>query len=139
MQRIGTVIERLDEKRILLEVERPSACGGDCRTCGSCSGNTSHIVAECREAVAPGEQVCVSISDHRYFLLSFLVFILPLGGMMIGYWFLVHWWGEAVAPWGALLLGAGIFVSVILGMRTLKMPHAAKEADQTESKQRGIL
>ena len=126
----GIMVERIDETRILLEIVRNFACGGECHACGNCSGHASRIIVECKEEIFPGERAVVSIAKHRYFWISFLVFLLPLGGMLAGYFVIFHWLGEKYAPFGALFLGAGLFVGIILKMRRLKMPRAIKEREQ---------
>lgn len=124
MQVAGKVIERLDEKHILVEIIRTSACGGDCHSCGSCGGNQSRIVAQCTDYVKENEMVRITISDRRYFGLSFLVFILPLFVIIAFYVWLSSQYSEGISAGLSFLLGVFFFVGIVLGMRKLKMPRA---------------
>lgn len=132
MQVCGTVLQVLEQEKILVEIVRSSACGGNCHSCGSCGGTHSKIVAECSDAVHVGDTVMVTISDNRYFLLSFLVFLVPLLIIVAGYVFLHRFFDESAASFGAVLLGIAGFVAIVLAFRKLKMPKATKQNNPTE-------
>lgn len=127
METSGTVLEILENGRILVEIVRTSACGGNCHSCGSCGGTQSRIVAECSDSVSIGDTVRVQISANRYFLLSFLVFLVPLFLIVAGYLLLQRFLPETPASLGAILLGILAFVAILLAMRRLKMPKAHKQ------------
>ncbi len=126
----GTVLEILENGRILVEIIRQSACGGNCHSCGNCGGTQSKIIAECTDVVAVGDRVLVSISTNRYFLLSFLVFLVPLCVIVAGYVGLHQFFSETSSSLGAVLLGVVSFVLIVLAMRKLKMPKAYKDTNQ---------
>lgn len=126
MKVTGSVVKRLDDHKILVEIVRTSACGGNCHSCGSCSGSQSQITARCTEEVNAGDQVMIELSSHQYFLLSFLVFLLPLFVIVAGYVLFAKFFGETASSFGAVLLGILVFLAVVIGMRRLKIPKAKK-------------
>lgn len=127
MEAHGTVVQKLENRRILVEIVRQSACGGNCHSCGSCGGTTSRIVAECEDSVAVGESVVVQISDNRYFLISFLVFLLPLCVIVASFLGFRPFFTEDAASLGAFFSGVVSFVLIVLASRKLKMPKAHKD------------
>ena len=126
MEVSGKVLERVNEKHIRVEIVRASACGGNCHSCGSCGGSQSKIIAECADTVLPGDEVTVSIPSQRFFLLSFLVFIVPLAVIVAGYFLFLGWLGETIASLAAFFSGVAAFVLIVLAFRKLKMPKARK-------------
>ena len=126
MKVTGSVVKRLDDHKILVEIIRTSACGGNCHSCGSCTGNQSQIMARCTEPVEVGDRVTIEMSSNRYFLLSFLVFLLPLMVIVESYLLLHRWIGESASSLGAVLIGVISFLVIVLGMRKLKIPKAEK-------------
>ena len=126
MKVTGSVVKRLDDCNILVQIVRTSACGGNCHSCGSCGGSQSQIIARCLEDVKEGEIVTIEMSSNRYFLLSFLVFLVPLAVIVAGYLVLNSFLGESLASLGAVLLGVTVFLLIVLGMRKLKTPKAEK-------------
>ncbi len=126
MQVSGKVLKQTEPNRILVEIVRTSACGGDCHSCGNCGGSKSRIVAECSDVVSEGDTVLVSIPSKRYFLLSFLVFIVPLFVIVASYLLFRNFLGENGSSVAAFLTGVLSFVLIVLAGRKLKMPKAVK-------------
>lgn len=126
MEVFGKVLEQIDEKRIKVEVERISACGGNCHSCGSCGAKQSVIVAECSDKVLAQELVKVVIPSQRFFLLSFFVFIVPLATIVAGYMLFSSVLPETAASVVSFLFGVAAFLLIILMLRKLKMPKAYK-------------
>lgn len=130
MQVPGTVLEVKENNRILVEIVRQSACGGNCHSCGSCGGTESKIIAECTDNVKVGDRVLVAMPNNRYFLLSFLVFLVPLFMIVAGYVVLSKFLPETPASLGAILVGIATFLAIVLGMRKLKMPKAYLDSSE---------
>lgn len=126
MEVTGSVLQLLDDRKILVQIERASACGGNCHSCGSCGGSASQIVAMCPEMVKVGDKVLLETSTNRYFFLSFLVFFVPLFVIVAGYLLLHKFFTETVSSLGAVILGVLAFLAVVLSMRKLKIPKAKK-------------
>ena len=129
MKVTGTVIERLDEKKIRLKVVRSSACGGDCHSCGMCHGGEADIIAECTDAVQEGDSVLVTIPNKRYFSISFAVFFVPLVVMILAFWLCHQYLSEAISALVSFASGVLIFVAIALLSRRLKIPKAIKKED----------
>ena len=130
MQVSGTVLEVKENNRILVEIVRQSACGGNCHSCGTCGGTESKIIAECTDSVSVGDRVFVTMPANRYFLLSFLVFLVPLFMIVAGYVALSKFLPETSASLGAILLGIVTFLAIVLAFRKLKMPKAHVDCNQ---------
>ncbi len=126
MEVTGSVLQLLDDRKILVQIQRSSACGGNCHSCGSCGGSVSQIVAICPESVEVGDRVLLETSTNRYFILSFLVFLVPLLVIVAGYLLLNGFFSENVSSLGAVVLGVLAFLAVVLSMRKLKIPKAKK-------------
>ncbi len=124
MKTIGTVVQKLENQRILVEIKRASACGGNCHSCGSCSAGTSQIVAEGEKEIKVGDRVVLETSKNRYFLLSFLVFVCPLCIIFAVYLMLSCFCPETVASLAAVLAGILAFVMIVIALRKLKLPKA---------------
>lgn len=126
MKVTGSVVKRLDDHKILVEIVRTSACGGNCHSCGSCAQSQSQITARCTEKVSVGDKVMIELSSNRYFFLSFLVFLVPLFVIVAGYVLLARFFGETESSLGAIVLGIAAFLAIVLGMRKLKIPKAER-------------
>lgn len=126
MEVTGSVLQLLDDRKILVQIQRTSACGGNCHSCGSCGGNASQIVAICPETVEVGDRVLLETSTNRYFFLSFLVFFVPIFVIVAGYLLLNRFFSENMSSVGAVVLGVLSFLAVVLSMRKLKTPKAKK-------------
>ena len=129
MKVTGTVVTRLDEKRIRLKVVRSSACGGDCHSCGMCHGGEANIIAECTDWVQEGDQVLVTIPNQRYFSISFAVFFIPLAVIILAFWLCNGYLPEAVSALISVSVGILVFVMIALLFRKLKIPKATKKEE----------
>lgn len=113
MKEIGRVVSAKG-KRILVEVERSSACS----RCGRCGGHitfgdkTLTVEAACIGKVVPGDLVELEIPDSDYLKLSFFMYIFPLISGAIGYgigWFLGNILGNGPLWAGLFAIGALAF------------------------------
>ena len=129
MKVTGTVVTRLDEKRIRLKVVRSSACGGDCHTCGMCHAGEADIIAECTDLVQEGDEVVVTIPNRRYFSISFAVFFLPLAVIILAFWLCQKYLSEAMAALVSFVSGVLVFVVIALLFRKLRIPKATKKEE----------
>lgn len=129
MKVTGTVVARLDEKKIRLKVIRSSACGGDCHTCGMCHGGEADIIAECTDFVQVGDDVLVTIPNRRYFSISFAVFFVPLAVMILAFWLCNQYLSEALSALISVSAGGLIFVVIALLFRRLKIPKATRKEE----------
>ena len=76
----------VDEKRVRVEVEKTPACSG-CGRCGHISFGVNSIMVEAayEGEIRPGDLVELEISDSDYLRLSFLLYLLPLISLGLGY------------------------------------------------------
>ncbi len=129
MKVAGTVVERLNEKNILVKVIRSSACGGNCHTCGICHGGEADIIAECTDWVQEGDEVLVTIPNRRYFSISFVVFFVPLAVMIAAFWLCHRYLAEALSALISISAGVLVFVMIALLFRKLKIPKATRKEE----------
>ena len=96
-----------------VRIERTSACGHSCETCGACAGKEHVFRAADPIGCAPGDRVAVEARDGLPLWMSFCVYLLPVL-LGVGFCFLCRLlWGEAWMPvgilaallvWGAVLI-----------------------------------
>ncbi|HHT84883.1 MAG: SoxR reducing system RseC family protein [Bacillota bacterium] len=111
MQEIGTVIS-VKDRAVIVEVSRKEACS----TCGRCGGRLSlggdTMIVEAVKTgnPKPGDLVVLELPDADYLRLSFLVYMLPLLSLGLGYaggWFLGSFLGNA-SVWAAVFAAGGL-------------------------------
>jgi positive regulator of sigma E activity len=105
LQEIGIVIS-VNDRSVTVEVKRKDACS----TCGRCGGHLSlggdSMIVEAVKTgnPKPGDLVKLELPDDDYLRLSFLVYMLPLLCLGLGYaggWFLGKVLGNP-SVWGAM-------------------------------------
>lgn len=71
-------IKEIDGARVVVSVNREGACGGNCASCGGCTGKAADVSASCNIDVSVGAVVEIS-SPSKYILLGLIaVFLLPV-------------------------------------------------------------
>ncbi|MCI5605668.1 MAG: SoxR reducing system RseC family protein [Clostridia bacterium] len=76
-----------DEKLSAAEVEitRSSSCGENCASCGLCPGRTAKVYAINDINAEIGDTVIIDMADGKVLGAAFLVYIVPLIILIIGY------------------------------------------------------
>lgn len=72
-----------------VEITRSSSCGDNCASCGLCPGQTSRVFAINDANAAVGDEVMIEMSDKKVLGAAFLVYIVPIITLIIGY-FISH-------------------------------------------------
>jgi len=90
----GIVIERLSDGRVLVEVDRRSACDG-CHSRGSCSLGfglkKARVAALDEEGMAGvGDRVTMELADRDFLVACSWVYLVPLAGLLTSA--LLAWW-----------------------------------------------
>ena len=87
MIQFARVIKTLNNDRALIEVQRESACGHDCSTCGGCSAPDTVVnsVAINTIGAKADDRVLIESSTSSVLGLSFIVYILPVLLFFLGY------------------------------------------------------
>lgn len=94
MDKIGTVI-KLENNNAIVQVMRASACGENCAMCkGGCSQTKQTVSASNEMGALLGDKVKIELDDNKVLLAAFLVYILPLILLIIGY--VIKGWQGAV-------------------------------------------
>lgn len=113
MEKYGVVIEA-DEKYARVKVERESACGGNCASCGLCASNSAYIKVKNTEKLEKGDNVRILCDDTR-FLKRCAVGYLSLTALMILGGALGARGGESASFFGA---AAALLCGILLLRRT---------------------
>lgn len=101
------------EDRAVVEVIRRSACSGDCKSCGGCSGDerVMRVRALNRVNAAVGDRVVIESSTKKVLALAWVAYVLPIILMVAFYFLPVGGEGMKIAcSFAGLALGVGICV-----------------------------
>lgn len=80
----GVVTEK-SEKSVKVKIERNSACGENCASCGMCPGTEQIVEVENCTNADVGDMVLVEMKSKNVLKAAFLVYILPLILLVFGY------------------------------------------------------
>lgn len=107
-------IKEIDGARVVVSVNREGACGGNCASCGGCTGKAADVSASCNIDVSVGAVVEIS-SPSKYILLGLIaVFLLPVILPVAGY---VIFAGFGItAAWVAAVILFVVSVALIIYM-----------------------
>lgn len=83
----GTVTKLLDNGMALVNVERGTACGGNCASCGgTCSfKNILTATAANRAGAVPGDRVTIQSQSSRIIGAAAMVYLTPVLTFLLGY------------------------------------------------------
>ena len=82
----GTVTRLIDQHNAEVEVERGTACGGNCGSCEACVfQNTIRTVAKNRVSALPGQRVTIESKTSDVLGAAALLYIVPFILFFIGY------------------------------------------------------
>lgn len=117
-----------------VEIIRSSACGENCSSCGLCPGMTARIYAVNDINAAVGDEVIINMSDKNVLGAAFLVYIVPLITLIIGYFLGYTVFGsDGFAVLTGFILMAITFILLICTDRKLKRkytPHIVRIVDK---------
>lgn len=110
-----------------VEIQRGSACGESCASCGLCPGQTTVVKAVNDTNAAEGDTVILDLANKKVLGAAFLVYIVPLILLFIGYFI-----GYAIfkSELGGIGIGFGMmavaFLVIILLDRRLKAKYTPR-------------
>ena len=87
MRQKALVLKTFPDDTAEISVKRQSACGGNCSGCEGCSlrENVIRVTAENRAGATAGQTVMVETKTRLIFRYAFIVYILPVLFLIIGY------------------------------------------------------
>ena len=86
MTQNATVIRLIDRHTAEVEVERGTACGGNCGACEACVfQNTIRTKASNRVSALPGQQVIIESKTSDVLGAAMLLYLIPFVLLFIGY------------------------------------------------------
>ncbi len=121
MRRDVIVVRLLPDDRAEVAMERPSACGGNCASCGGCADSRVLAVADNRFGASLGEEVVIEGAARRLIAMTAMVYLLPLALLAAG-WGLSELLWQRPGPGAAVGLALGIAAVVLYGRRQAKQP-----------------
>ncbi|MBQ6558086.1 MAG: SoxR reducing system RseC family protein [Clostridia bacterium] len=68
-----------------VEIQRSTACGESCASCGLCPGQTAVVKADNAIGAKSGDTVIIDMADQKVLGAAFLVYIVPVVVLIIGY------------------------------------------------------
>lgn len=120
------VVKRLlDDQSAEIEVQRQTACAGDCNKCGGCGTPTEFVQAIAQNPVGArvGEIVTVEGSSQVIMQFAAIVYMLPLVLFFVGYGVCA---ALALPTWTSVLAGA---VGFLIGIaHALWQNHREKKS-----------
>lgn len=132
VEHYGQVMELTEDKRALVKIRQHLSCG-NCGRCGGFFGDpekNNHFLVEVLNPVGAkkGELVRLEARSSEMILAAFLLYILPLAGLLAGIlagrsWAVSGAWGGSPDLWGlgiGLVLMFGIFIFLRVQERRLK-------------------
>ena len=72
------VVIRTSAQTAIVQIERKSACSGDCSSCGMCSNPVFDVEAENKIGAVAGDRVKLFMPTKKVYLSAFLVYMLPV-------------------------------------------------------------
>ncbi len=84
MQQIG-IVREVNDKDVVLEVRRVSACGSNCASCGSsCEESPHRIIINNKVNAKLGDIVEIQAETKKILKYTFIIYILPLAFLILG-------------------------------------------------------
>lgn len=117
MTTTGTVTRLIDQHNAEVEVERGTACGGNCGSCEACVfQNTIRTIAKNRVSALPGQRVTIESKTSDVLGAAALLYIVPFILFFIGYAIAaaLHLSEGLCILFAAVFFAVGIAVNVIL-------------------------
>lgn len=121
----ATVVKLVDRTRAEVEVERGTACGGNCGSCEACVfQNTIRTVAHNKVSALPGQRVTIESKTSDVLGAAALLYIVPFILFFIGY---------AIAAGlhlseGLCILAAAVFFAVGIAFNVVFQRNRKKDA-----------
>ena len=84
MQQTG-IVQKLQRNIAEVKIMRSSSCGESCASCGLCPGREAKVFAINDINAAVGDTVIIDMADGKVLGAAFLVYIVPLIMLIIGY------------------------------------------------------
>lgn len=122
-----------------VEIQRSTACGESCASCGLCPGRTAVVKADNAIGAKSGDTVILDMADQKVLGAAFLVYIVPVVVLIIGYFI-----GYAILKteiYGAVtgfILMAVTFVIIMMFDKRLKNKYTPRIVRIEENKDVGI-
>lgn len=121
-----------------VEITRSSSCGDNCASCGLCPGRTAKVYAINDINASAGDTVIIDMSDKKVLGAAFLVYIVPLIMLIIGYFLCSAVFNsEGLAILTGFIFMAAAFIIIIYIDKKLKhkyTPHIVEIIDKEKER-----
>lgn len=85
MQQIG-LVTKVYENTAIVQIKRATACGGKCQSCSGCETTPQKVEVFNAIGAKEGQTVQMEMQDSYVLFAAFMVYIIPLVVLFIGYW-----------------------------------------------------
>lgn len=121
------IVKQIIKNMAEVEIQRSSACGESCASCGLCPGQLT-VVSALNDADAKiGDSVIIDMSDKKVLGAALLVYIVPVlmlfGGYFAGY---AIFGGETAAVAAGFTVMAAAFMIIILFDKRLRAKYTPR-------------
>lgn len=121
----GTVTRLIDQSHAEVEVERGTACGGNCGSCEACVfQNTIRTVAKNRVSALPGQRVTIESKTSDVLGAAALLYIVPFILFFIGYALAAAFHASE----GLCIVGAAVFFALGVALNVWLQRNRKKES-----------
>ena len=125
MTTTGTVTRLIDQHNAEVEVERGTACGGNCGSCEACVfQNTIRAIAKNRVSALPGQRVTIESKTSDVLGAAALLYIVPFILFFIGYAIAAAFH----AAEGICILAAAVFFAIGIALNVWMQRNRKKES-----------
>ena len=125
MTTTGTVTRLIDQHNAEVEVERGTACGGNCGSCEACVfQNTIRAIAKNRVSALPGQRVTIESKTSDVLGAAALLYIVPFILFFIGYAIA----SALHAAEGICILAAAVFFAIGIALNVWMQRSRKKES-----------
>ncbi len=79
------IVESVDGSRVAIKITRDSSCGENCAMCNVCPGKDMTINILTEQNFSKGDKVKIETKAKDVLLSAFLIYILPIILLIVGY------------------------------------------------------
>ena len=90
------IVDSIENSKITIKIERDSSCGDNCAMCNACPGKEMFITTYTKENFNVGDYVRLETNTSLILLSAFLVYILPIILLIVGYVIISLYFGLAL-------------------------------------------
>ena len=79
------VVEKVEGNNVTVKITRDSSCGENCAMCNACPGKNMHVTLKTDIPLSLNDRVLRETNSSRVLFWAFMVYILPIILLIVGY------------------------------------------------------